>query len=565
MNLPVVYVCCANSPTQVHLPALSREMQRIRQIFIKPNRNGQLLFDSPGHDTSPEVLFDNLNLYGSDLVLFHFSGHAGEAELFLSDGKFEKGHFLQLLSGLTPKVVVLNGCCTLGHVDALLNSTRASVSAVIATNSKVRDIDAAEFSAAFYGALLGGRRLQSAFEGALGAVRVTATASDAEAWGGLDTGQGPDDEAPWRLFYRKTDPGILNWVFPVGGVVPTSEEETRLQTELLAVVEEKKAIADQLRVFDFFPAGTVLPADLQAQKAALALNLQLRTDREAGLRRSLEALRARQRREAEAPQVLSRLREIDHFPQLQELEQLRPQLSGAAAFLLAGTDWCGLDILQNRVLHRLGIFGKEHKLMAVECGKSGTQSPVLGLDDLWGLVRQADPSLLPGSDLFDELYDRFFASQHLVLILKNLPGLPTEPTLDLLEAAWQTCRDALQSRAAANPAHPASNRLVLLVTDEVPVGTDSESLVSSRSDRYRNRFQAAGQFHPLSGVQPLSRADLETWGKRSDFFAPVKYQEFDKHRNYLLPTILKFCVDTQQTELFEKNFPSRKLLSAQRP
>lgn len=485
--------------------------------------------------------------------------------MFLSDGKFEKGHFLQLLSGLTPKVVVLNGCCTLGHVDALLKSTRASVSAVIATNSKVRDIDAAEFSSAFYGALLSGRPLQAAFEGALGAVRVTATATDAEAWGGLDTGQGSDDEAPWRLFYRKTDPGILNWVFPVGGVVTTSEEETRLQTDLLAVVEEKKAIAQEQQIFEFIPAGTVLPPNLQQQKEALALRLQTRTDGETELRHRLEALHARQRREAEAPEVLSRLREIDHFPQLQELDQLRPQLSGAAAFVLAGTDWCGLDILQNRLLRRLGIFGEEHKLLAVECGKSSTQSPVLGLDDLWGLIRQADPSLLPGSDLFDELYVRFFASQHLVLILKNLPGLPAEPTLDLLEAAWQTCRDALQRRATANPTHPASNRLVLLVTDEVPVGTDSENLVTRRSDRYRKRFRATGQFYPLSGVQPLSRAYLETWGQTSDYFAPVKYQEFDEHRNYLLPTILKFCVDTQQTELFEKNFPSRKLLSAQRP
>lgn len=72
MNPPVVYVCCANSPTQVHLPALSREMQRIRQVFKKLDYTRQLFFESPNHDTSPEVLFEDLTLYGSDLLLFHY-------------------------------------------------------------------------------------------------------------------------------------------------------------------------------------------------------------------------------------------------------------------------------------------------------------------------------------------------------------------------------------------------------------------------------------------------------------------------------------------------------------
>ena len=87
-----------------------------------------------------------LELYKNDMVLFHFSGHAGQTAISLDDVTVNaKGITYQLQDSVKAgvlKLVVLNGCSTVGQVKRLLD---IGVPAVIATHAAIDDRAASIF------------------------------------------------------------------------------------------------------------------------------------------------------------------------------------------------------------------------------------------------------------------------------------------------------------------------------------------------------------------------------------------------------------------------------------
>lgn len=144
--MDVLYFAFANSPTSP-LPYLSWEIEQLKLILDPLEANGhfKVIWDE---NATLGLVKDKLYNYKDDLVLFHFSGHAGPDELqLLGTTAKSLGIQEQLEQCKNLKLVFLNGCATVAQVDLLQKLTRALV---IATYQKVRDKNAAQFAVDFY-------------------------------------------------------------------------------------------------------------------------------------------------------------------------------------------------------------------------------------------------------------------------------------------------------------------------------------------------------------------------------------------------------------------------------
>lgn len=102
-------------------------------------------------DTTVENLADAMLDYSKELILFHFGGHLEQSHIVMEGlQKMDKIRFTRLLipdDKHPVPIVFLNGCLSYGHVGIL---TAKGVKAIIATNAKVNDVEAARVANYFY-------------------------------------------------------------------------------------------------------------------------------------------------------------------------------------------------------------------------------------------------------------------------------------------------------------------------------------------------------------------------------------------------------------------------------
>jgi hypothetical protein len=179
----ILYLAFCNSPTHP-LPTLSREAEKVHGILIDRALRTEDFTVIVKQNVSVEIINQDLKEYGDRMALFHFSGHAGRDHLGLyAEDANAKGIAMQLGEIAKKgdlKLVVLNGCSTLGQVVDL---ETAGVPAVVATNAPVEDSSATEFSIRFFANLSDKRMtIREAYEDALGPAQ-TATPADLRAAG----------------------------------------------------------------------------------------------------------------------------------------------------------------------------------------------------------------------------------------------------------------------------------------------------------------------------------------------------------------------------------------------
>ena len=152
---PTILAAFANTTTpEGYLPSLAKERDGIQSILKEDKSpfDAYILADAG----APEV-WKRVSLLKNRLVAFHYGGHATGHQLLLMNGKGNKveiaAHSLAGLLGTCPylKLVFLNGCSTQAQVKALL--AHPQISYVIATQRKIGDKLATQFSLAFYQAL----------------------------------------------------------------------------------------------------------------------------------------------------------------------------------------------------------------------------------------------------------------------------------------------------------------------------------------------------------------------------------------------------------------------------
>ncbi len=160
---------------------------------------------------SIEKLAEYLTLYRNNIVLFHYSGHAGKEHLSLDDEQASALGIAEMLGNCPRlKAVILNGCSTAGQVARLLEK---QIPLVIATSSPVEDHKAKEFAIQFYRSLSNQESINAAFEAAR--AKVLTIEASTPFTRGILTEQAHETPV-WGMFYAADQVDAHEWSLPVG-------------------------------------------------------------------------------------------------------------------------------------------------------------------------------------------------------------------------------------------------------------------------------------------------------------------------------------------------------------
>jgi len=162
--------------------------------------------------------------YRDRVAVFHFGGHAGDAELLLESagGEATVAHagglarFLGEQRGL--ELVFLNGCSSRGQVQGLLD---AGVPAVVATSQAIDDAVATEFSGRFYKALASGTPVRTAYAEAQAAVQTRRGDQARGTYRSFVPDVVAEDRWPWDLYVAPgAEERLARWSLPLAARDP---------------------------------------------------------------------------------------------------------------------------------------------------------------------------------------------------------------------------------------------------------------------------------------------------------------------------------------------------------
>jgi hypothetical protein len=162
-----------NEDDKGFLPHLGAECKAIRRITEREDVGLRYVYRESDDCTVANIANDLSAANEQDnVVIFHYSGHADTDRIFLQQDAADAEGLANLL-GQCPnlRLVFLNGCSTKSHVYHLFKN---KVPFVVATNYKVRDIEAYDFAKVFYTNLLTNRfDIQRSYRTAVGSIAAS--------------------------------------------------------------------------------------------------------------------------------------------------------------------------------------------------------------------------------------------------------------------------------------------------------------------------------------------------------------------------------------------------------
>ena len=214
--MEVLLLSFANSRTQPLL-TLAGEYAELNKILWPRVLRQHFLSAAVSHATLDDIAH-YLTLFRDRLSLFLFSGHAGRDVLLTEGGAARAGGIAHLLGQCKNlKVVILNGCSTVGQVEAL---HQAGVPLVIATSAPVDDMIAAQFSGRLFQALETGLTIGEAFEQAIGEAMSRSALKVDRSIGFREDIQA--DEPLWGLKANPDKPDAAGWKLPLQAAQPAA-------------------------------------------------------------------------------------------------------------------------------------------------------------------------------------------------------------------------------------------------------------------------------------------------------------------------------------------------------
>ncbi len=161
--------------------------------------------------SSIDKISQALTDHQDEISIFLFSGHAGLKHLLLDDQMARAegiAHSLSLCPNL--KLVMLNGCSTVGHVNSLLEK---GIPVVIATSAPVDDNRAYMFSNIFFQMLSKGETIEASFEKAVGNAMIKSELTIHRSLALVE--DQPPETPTWGIFYKEENKALLNYSLPL--------------------------------------------------------------------------------------------------------------------------------------------------------------------------------------------------------------------------------------------------------------------------------------------------------------------------------------------------------------
>ena len=220
-----IFLAYANARDEQRLPTLQEEEEKVFSILSQREKRHHFSLYRDNCATIPNIV-EYLGRYRDQIIIFHYSGHAGADSLLLEDEAANADGIAGLLSHCPQlQLAVLNGCSTNQQVEQLLV---AGLPAVIATSAAVGDDAATRFAIAFYQSLAENNcTLKDAFNFAVAATQMKGGLPlVVETRAGRPAAVG---EAGWGLYYK--DEAVLAWKLPSAADQRPVEGSTVQQAE----------------------------------------------------------------------------------------------------------------------------------------------------------------------------------------------------------------------------------------------------------------------------------------------------------------------------------------------
>ncbi|MEM6379045.1 MAG: S-4TM family putative pore-forming effector [Bacteroidota bacterium] len=187
---------------------LDEEWKSAEEIFQDKEDGGQLIFNLTTNATKEDI-WNKVERYHNQTVIFHYGGHSDGEGLFLEDSKLN-GKSLAVLLGQEQnlKLAFLNGCSNLAQIDAFF---AAGVKAIIATDVPIEDDRAIQLSSRFYKSLVVNKSIREAFESAAAYVNANNPSKELVQYRGLVKNNHQNKQLEWGLYVKEENVSVLNW------------------------------------------------------------------------------------------------------------------------------------------------------------------------------------------------------------------------------------------------------------------------------------------------------------------------------------------------------------------
>ena len=209
--MALVFLTFANT-ADAPLASLSKEDDEVMRLLSRRKAEKHIDLHRESHATLPKIA-EYLIRFRDDIVVFHYSGHAGRDRLILEDTEASSEGIAKLL-GLCPnlKLIILNGCSTKDQVENLLQLANKPL--IVATSAPVEDHSATQFAISFYQLLCEqNANVQEAFDGGLAAAQLKKQHKIEYAVSRGLTLEGDTEADLWGL-YTNSEEEALHWTLP---------------------------------------------------------------------------------------------------------------------------------------------------------------------------------------------------------------------------------------------------------------------------------------------------------------------------------------------------------------
>ena len=216
--MSLIFLAYANTSI-APLPSLSKEDQFVYETLINRSSKGHFKIHRDSNATLDSIL-NSLQVFKREVEIFSFSGHAGSTYLLTESGRGHAKGLAELLEECPNlKLILLNGCSTVGQVKKLLSLKNHPI--VIATHAPVEDETAVTFAHYFFRTLSEQySTLHEAYQTALSAVRFKHEEYERFDLMRLadlfDTDETDDSHLNlWGIFTPESSQYQLNWRLPL--------------------------------------------------------------------------------------------------------------------------------------------------------------------------------------------------------------------------------------------------------------------------------------------------------------------------------------------------------------
>lgn len=511
-ELPKILMLFANPKDD--LTAIRKEMDDIVDILRFAKHKKICDYDAPFEDKPLEKIIEYTSgAAGYSASIFHFSGHANEQQLLLTEDAASVNAICNMLKLIRTKFVFLNGCCTKGFLEKLFANT--DVIAAIATYNKVKDKDAAKLSAMFYTQFfMEGLEMETIFKNLCTRFEKTALTDIAVNMRevNLPTSSFPDENKEafqWGLFYK--DPSYFK--ITIGNLLgkgpsPLAELDKKLNTikaNLLTATEELKEL-EPLRTSRI---GLKLYNDKTAEIDKLKDTInQLKNDRvnlDTRLQDKEKALIAQR----DYDNFSNAIKQINYYKQAEiYAEYLSPDADKYACLAATGDENSVLELLLMRMEEEYGFIDNNHKPISIDYTSNGGPEFWSSLATHFIESKPQTPEEI-AITLIDDLYfGSGMATQQHIILKVNISPVPIETISSLVCDFWTCLHNAWPKTTACKEGKTKRHKMIMLLIDDMSTQQRHDAL-EALTDKVNAKLQT--KLQPMGWIEPLKKEAIENW------------------------------------------------------